>query len=131
MIFSKAKKSSHRRLKSSSPTKNRNKYSDYNNKKKDNILAIEESKQLYTKLFSNPNNILLNQLKGEDLKIYINSFNQKDILVLSILLSKYFYFSSIELGLYDPNKGDEEKSINQKKEKYIYQNEKEKKKERI
>ena len=125
MIFSKAKKSSNRRLKSSSPTKNRNKYSDYNNKKKDNILAIEESKQLYTKLFSNPNNILLNQLKGEDLKIYINSFNQKDILVLSILLSKYFFFNSIELGLYDPNKGEEEKSINQKKEKYLYQNEKE------
>ena len=92
MNFSKVKKSSNRRLKSSSPTKIRNKYSDYNNKKKDNILAIEESKQLYTKLFSNPNNILLNQLKGEDLKIYINSFNQKDILVLSILISKYFFF---------------------------------------
>ena len=34
MISSKTKKSSHRRLKSTSPKKNRNKYFNYNNKKK-------------------------------------------------------------------------------------------------
>ena len=125
MFYSKAKKSSHGRLKSTSPKKNRNKYYDYNNKKKEFVSAIEESKKLYTKLFSNPSTIVINQLKGEDLKIYINSFTPKDIIVLSILLSKYFYFHSIDLGLYDPSKGEEEKK-KKKKEKYLYQNEREK-----
>ena len=85
MISSKSKKSTHRRrLKSTSPKKNKNKFYYYNNKKRENILAIEESKKLYTKLFSNPNNIIMSQLKGENLKIYVNSFSPKDILVLSI-----------------------------------------------
>ena len=91
MYSSKIKKSSKRRLKSTSPKKSKNRYYDYN-KKKDNILALEESKKLYTKLFANPSNIVINQLKGDELKIYTNSFTPKDILVLSIILSKYFYF---------------------------------------
>ena len=126
MIQSKIKKPLNRRLKSSSLKKNNNKYYNYNNKKKDNILAIEESKKLYTKLFSNPNSLVLNQLKGEELKIYINSFNPKDILVLSIILSKYYYFHSIELGGFNPNKGEQDNEKN-KKDKFIYQNEKDKK----
>ena len=126
MFSSKAKQSSKRRLKSTSPKSSKKRYYDYN-KKKDNILALEESKKLYTKLFSNPSNIVINQLKGEELKIYINSFTSKDILVLSIILSKYFYFHSIELGSYDPIKGEEDDSKQKKKEKYLYQNEKEKK----
>ena len=127
MIQSKIKKPLNRRLKSSSLKKNNNKYYNYNNKKKDNILAIEESKKLYTKLFSNPNSLVLNQLKGEELKIYINSFNPKDILVLSIILSKYYYFHSIELGGINPNKGEQDNEKNNKKDKFIYQNEKDKK----
>ena len=127
MISSKSKKSTHRRLKSTSPKKNKNKFYDYNNKKRENILAIEESKKLYTKLFCNPSNIIMNQLKGENLKIYVNSFSPKDILVLSIILPKYFYFNSIELGSYDPIKGEENDSKKKKKEQYLYQNEKDKK----
>jgi hypothetical protein len=128
MLFSKVKKSSQGRLKSTSPKKNRNKYYDYNNKKKEFVSAIEESKKLYTKLFSNPSTIVINQLKGEDLKIYINSFNLKDILVLSIILSKFFYFQSLELGSHDPNKGEEQDEKQKKKENYLYQNENERKK---
>ena len=128
MIPSKAKKPSSRRLKSSSPKKGKNKFYDYNNKNKEFMLALEESKKLYSKLFSNPSNIVINQLKGEDLKIYMNAFNPKDILVLSIILSKFFYFNSIELGTYDPSKGEEDQEKQRKKEKYLYQNEKEKKK---
>ena len=83
MISSKSKKSTHRRrLKSTSPKKNKNKFYDYNNKKRENILAIEESKKLYTKLFSNPSNIIMNQLKGENLKIYVNSFTSNSAHVI-------------------------------------------------
>ena len=127
MIPSKVKKSSNRRLKSSSPKKGKNKFYAYNNKNKDKLLALEESKKLYTKLFSNPSNIVINQLKGEDLKIYMIAYNPKDILVLSIILSKFFYFNSIELGSYDPSKGEEDQEKQKKKEQYLYQNEKEKK----
>ena len=119
-------KKSHRRVKSTSPKKNRNKYMFYNAKKKESISAIEETKKLYTKLFSNPNNIIINQLKGENIKVYINSFTPKDIQILSVILSKYFYFISIELGSFDPEKGEETKK-QKKRDKYIYQNEKERK----
>ena len=119
-------KKSHRRVKSTSPKKNRNKYMFYNAKKKESISAIEETKKLYTKLFSNPNNIIINQLKGENIKVYINSFTPKDIQILSVILSKYFYFISIELGSFDPEKGEETKKL-KKRDKYIYQNEKERK----
>ena len=126
MYSSKIKKSSKRRLKSTSPKKSKNRYYDYN-KKKDNILALEESKKLYTKLFANPSNIVINQLKGDELKIYTNSFTPKDILVLSIILSKYFYFHSVELGSSDPNKNEEDNAKQKKKEKYLYQNENDRK----
>ena len=52
MISAKPKKSTYRRLKSTSPKKSKNRFYDYNSKKKDYILAIEEIKQIYTKLFS-------------------------------------------------------------------------------
>ena len=126
MIRPKIKKPINSRLKSNSQKKDMNKYYN-NNKKKDNILAIEESKKLYVKMFSNPSTLVLNQLKGEELKIYINSFSPKDILVLSIILSKYFYFHSIELAAFDPKKGEQDIEKKNKKEKYLYQNEKDKK----
>ena len=66
-------KKAHKRLKSTSPKKNRNRYALYNSKKKESLLAIEETKKLYTKLFSNPNNIIINQLKGENIKVYAKS----------------------------------------------------------
>ena len=119
-------KKSHRRLKSSSPKKNRNKYIMYNSKKKESISAIEEAKKIYTKLFSNASNIIINQLKGDNLKIFINSLQPKDVQVMSIIISKYFYFNSIQLAAFDPEKGDENKK-QKKKDKYIYQNEKERK----
>ena len=122
-MYNQAKKP-HRRLKSTSPKKSRDRNILYNSKKKENILAIEETKKLYTKLFSNPSNIIINQLKGDSLKIYTNSFQPKDIQILSIIIAKYFYFNSIQLGTYDPEKGDDNKK-QKKKDKYIYQNEKE------
>ena len=119
-------KKTHKRLKSTSPNKNRNRYAIHNSKKKESILAIEETKKLYTKLFSNPNNIIINQLKGDYIKVFINSFQPKDIQILSVIISKYFYFNSIQLGSFDPEKGEEDKK-QKKKDKYIYQNEKERK----
>ena len=127
MITSKSKKTTHRRLKSTSPKKAKNRFYEINNKKRENMLAIEESKKLYTKLFSNPNNLLLNQLKNDHLRIFAGSFNAKDILVFSIIISKFYYFRIMELGTYDPNKGEEDELKRKKKEKYLYQNDKERK----
>ena len=117
-------KKSHRRLKSTSPKKNRNRFFMTNSKNKESIMAIEDTKKLYNKLFANPNNLILNQLKGENLKIFINVFQPKDIQIISAIISKYFYFNSIQLGTFDPDKGEEAQK-QKKREKYIYQNEKE------
>ena len=103
-------KKSHKRLKSTSPKKSKNRYALYNSKKKESLLAIEDTKKLYTKLFSNPNNIILNQLKGDNIKVYINAFQPKDIQILAIIISKYFYFNSIQIGAFDPEKGEDSKS---------------------
>ena len=83
-----SKKPSRRRVKSTSPIRNKNKSTIYNNKKKDNILAIEESKKLYLKLFANPSTIVTNQLKGEELKIYLKFFLR---IISSFLLMTKFY----------------------------------------
>ena len=120
-------KKSHRRLKSTSPKKNRNRYNMFKSQKKEGILAIEHAKKLYTKLFANANNLILNQLKGENLRIFVNAFQPKDIQILSIIISKFFYFNSIQLGAYDPERGDESQK-QKNREKYLYQNEKERKK---
>ena len=120
-------KKSHRRLKSTSPQKNRNRNRMFGSQKKESILAIEDTKKLYTKLFANPNSLILNQLKGENLRIFTNAFQPKDIQILSIIISKYFYFNSIQLGAFDPEKGDETQK-QKNREKYMYQNEKERKK---
>ena len=120
-------KKSQRRLKSTSPKKNRNRYRMFNSQKKESILAIENTKKLYNKLFASPNSLILNQLKNENLRIFINAFQPKDIQILSIIISKYFYFNSIQLGAFDPEKGDESQK-QKNREKYIYQNEKERKK---
>ena len=119
-------KKTHKRLKSTSPKKNRNRYALYNSKKKESILAIEETKKLYVKFLANPNNIILNQLKGDTLKLYLNAFTPKDIQILSIIISKYFYFNSIQIFAFDPEKGEDAKK-QRKRDKYIYQSEKERK----
>ena len=126
-----SKKPSKRRVKSSSPNRNNNKSNIYTNKKKDNILAIEESKKLYLKFFANPSTAVTNQLKGEELKIYLNSLNPKDISVLSIILSKYYYFKSIEIASSDPTKTKNYDVNMKKREKFLYQKEKERKKKKM
>ena len=122
-----SKKPSRRRVKSTSPNRKNNKSNIYTNKKKENILAIEESKKLYLKFFANPSTIVTNQLKGDELKIYLNSFNPKDLSVLSIILSKYYYFKSIEIASSDPSKTKNYDANIKKREKFSYQNEKERK----
>ena len=123
MISSK-KKLSKRRFKSTSPNRNKNKYYDYNNQKKDNILAIEESKKLYLKFFENPSTTVINQIQGEDLKLNLNVLNLKDISVLSIILSKFFYFKSIELVSSDSKNSKNNLQLKQKV-RNIYKNVKE------
>lgn len=70
---------------------------------------------------------MTNQLKGEELKIYLNSLNPKDISVLSIIISKYYYFKSIEIASSDPTKMKNYDVNMKKREKFSYQNEKERK----
>ena len=93
-----SKKPSRRRVKSTSPIRNKNKSTIYNNKKKDNILAIEESKKLYLKLFANPSTIVTNQLKGEELKIYLKFFLR--IISSFLLMTKFCFLFEFSHFLY-------------------------------
>ena len=73
-------------------------------KKNEKFLCIEECKKLYQKYYSYPSSSLLKQLNENNLKIYLEQLNSKDISVISILLSKYFFIQQIEFSLNDPNK---------------------------
>ena len=72
--------------------------------KKLNDKAIEECKKMYSKNCVKLNPYILNQLKKDQLNIYLNSIKTKDIPILNKILSKYFYFRYIELSKFDQSK---------------------------
>ena len=94
----------------SAPKKNiRNSKSTRNNrkiKKNEKFLAIDDCKRLYQKYYSYPSTSLLNQLSENMLKLYLEKLTYKDISVISMLLSKYYYFQQIEISMTDPNKSE-------------------------
>ena len=90
----------------------------YNNKSKSNskknivikkdskISPYELCKTLYQKNYSNPNPLLLSQIKEENLNIILSNLSPTDILILSEILKKYFYFKQIEISPYSSLKQD-------------------------
>ena len=83
---------------------------------KESKSAIEEYKKICVKSYSSLNNIILFQLRTDQLNIFLNSLTLKDINVLSKIISKYFYFKHIQLGPYDPSKEDPSLTIKRTKE---------------
>ena len=76
-------------------------------KKKDiKLQAYEYCKKLYQKYYSNPNIVLLNQLKESILTLYLNHLSIKDISIMNEILLKYFYFQQIEISPSDPQKSE-------------------------
>ena len=75
-------------------------------KKNEKFLAIDDCKRLYQKYYSYPSTSLLNQLSENMLKLYLEKLTYKDISVISMLLSKYYYFQQIEISMTDPNKSE-------------------------
>ena len=77
-------------------------------KPKNNIndIAIKECKELYLKNCSKLNPYVINQLKKDKFNIYLNNLKSKDLIIISKILTKYFYFKHIELSPFDPEKED-------------------------
>ena len=102
-------------------------------KKNEKLFALDECKRLYQKYYSYPSSSLLKMINENCLKLFLEKFNYKDISVLSILLSKYYFFQQLEISPNDPNKSEtnttkkkyghpvlsEEEKSKIKKEKYL------------
>ncbi len=74
------------------------------------MLAIEETKKLYQKYYSNPNPLFMNQLKSNRFNIYLTNFNFNDISVINKILAKHFLFENMTLASFDPNKKEPKSS---------------------
>ena len=81
-----------------------------NNKPKESFLALEEYKKHCVKINSNTNSNFSNQIRSESLKIYLDNYTLSDIMSISKVINKFFYFKNIEIAQYDPKK-DESSSI--------------------
>ena len=84
--------------------------SNRSNKPKESFLALEEYKKHCVKINSNTNSNFSNQIRGESLKLYLDNYTLSDILSISKVINKFFYFKNIEIAQYDPKK-DESTSI--------------------
>ena len=67
-------------------------------KKDSKSLAFEFGKNLYQKNFTNPNPLLLNLIKDENISIILNNISSMDITILNEILKKYYYFQQIEIS---------------------------------
>ena len=74
------------------------------NRNKEMLLAIEDTKKYYQIYYSNPNPLFLSQLKTKILNIFLSHYNLNDISVINKILKKYNYFETINLGPYNPQK---------------------------
>ena len=84
--------------------------SNRSNKPKESFLALEEYKKYCVKINSNTNSNFSNQIRGESLKLYLDNYTLSDIISISKVLNKFFYFKNIEIAQHVPKK-DESTSI--------------------
>ena len=66
-------------------------------KKETNLSSYEYCKKLYQKFFTNPNSLLLIQIKQENLNLALSSLSLTDILIINEIFKKYFYFKQIDI----------------------------------
>ena len=91
-------------------------------KKDTKIPLYDYALKLYKNFFAQPNQFLLNQLKGENLSLILNNLSPTDILILNEIFNKYFIFKQIEILPYTSLK---QEITNNKKNKLIKDNIKE------
>ena len=66
-------------------------------KKETNLSSYEYCKKLYQKFFTNPNSLLLIQIKQENLNLALSNLSLNDILIINEIFKKYFYFKQIDI----------------------------------
>ena len=97
-------------------------------KKDIKIPLYDYTLKLYKNFFAQPNQFLLNQLKGENLSLILNNLSPTDILILNEIFNKYFIFKQIEILPYTSLK---QEITNNKKNKLIKDNIKENKEKQV
>ena len=97
-------------------------------KKDIKIPLYDYALKLYKNFFAQPNQFLLNQLKGENLSLILNNLSPTDILILNEIFNKYFIFKQIEILPYTSLK---QEITNNKKNKLIKDNIKENKEKQV
>ena len=97
-------------------------------KKDIKIPLYDYALKLYKNFFAQPNQFLLNQLKGENLSLILNNLSPTDILILNEIFNKYFIFKQIEILPYISLK---QEITNNKKNKLIKDNIKENKEKQV
>ena len=97
-------------------------------KKDIKIPLYDYALKLYKNFYVQPNQFLLNQLKGENLSLILNNLSPTDILILNEIFNKYFIFKQIELLPYTSLK---QEIVNNKKNKSIKDNVRENKEKQV
>ena len=97
-------------------------------KKDIKIPLYDYALKLYKNFFAQPNQFLLNQLKGENLSLILNNLSPTDILILNEIFNKYFIFKQIELLPYTSLK---QEIVNNKKNKSMKDNVRENKEKQV
>ena len=96
-------------------------------KKNKNTSAIEECKKLYSKYYSYPPNSLLKQFNNKYLKLFFDNSSINDIIILSKVLSEFYFLQSIQISPNDPEKPEEIPPKRKYKPDWISREEKKKK----
>ena len=113
-----------KKYKSANSLTKRSKTYDKKNKK---TSAIEECKKLYSKYYSYPPNSLLKQFNNKYLKLFFDNSSINDILILSKVLSEFYFLQSIQISPNDPEKPEEIPPKRKYKPDWISREEKKKK----
>ena len=96
-------------------------------KKNKKTSAIEECKKLYSKYYSYPPNSLLKQFNNKYLKLFFDNSSINDIIILSKVLSEFYFLQSIQISPNDPEKPEEIPPKRKYKPDWISREEKKKK----
>ena len=113
-----------KKYKSANSLTKRSKTYDKKNKK---TSAIEECKKLYSKYYSYPPNSLLKQFNNKYLKLFFDNSSINDIIILSKVLSEFYFLQSIQISPNDPEKPEEIPPKRKYKPDWISREEKKKK----
>ena len=74
------------------------------NASKDFLNAIEDYKKLCVKYLISPHPLFNEQITKNQITFYLENYSLKDTIIISQILSKYFYFKHIKISDKDPNK---------------------------